>query len=321
MPITAYLGVAMHRFVMVCSALLAMGCGDNAADISGTGIFSLGVTDAPVDSADAVVVTFTEVQLLGGDDELLQSFVPATPRQIDLLSLAGGLSELLVDAEVIPAGRYQQIRLLIDAPSPSCQNPSAPFASFITIDGTEFPLVVPSGAQSGLKLNGPIDVPAGGAAAYTIDFDLRRSVTERGNTGCFNLRPSLRLVENDQIGGLRGEVAPELLTASSCTADPATGEGSAVYLYAGDGVAPDDLDGSGAEVLTSLRILAPTGTDTNFSYAAGFLPPGPYTVAFSCQAGDDRAEQDDDIEFSPAQSAVVVVGNETTVNFTGQEGP
>ena len=288
----------------VAVLLAACGGGDNAA---ATGKISIAVTDGPVDNADAVVVTFTEVQLLSGDDSVRQSFAFDTPQQIDLLSLQGTLSTPLVDGESIPVGTYDQVRLIVDAPNTSCQNPSPPFASYITIDGTDFPLAVPSGGESGLKVNGPLTVAAGGTAAYTIDFDLRKSVAQRGSTDCYNLRPVLRVVDNAEVGSLQGTVDGDLLADASCSsADTATGEGVAVYLYGGADVTPVDIDGTDPEPLTTANVVPKDDQSGDFSYEVGFLLAGDYTAALTCQAAlDDPEVADEELVF--AQSANVVI--------------
>lgn len=301
--------------LLAATALAACG-GDGSADISGTGSLSIGVTDAPVDDADEVVVTFTAVELLGEDDALQERFELDEPQQIDLLSLQGTDSELLVNGESVPVGTYEQVRLIVDAPAPSCNNPAPPFASFITIDGVQNPLVVPSGNTSGLKVRGPLTVAQGGATAYTVDFDLRKAIAERGNTGCFNLRPVLRVVDNAEVGTLTGTVDGDLLSQSSCTADTVSGEGAAVYLYNGADVTPDDAFGDAPEALLTTALLSPLDDGSgDFSYTVGFLLAGDYTAAFTCQASDDAPETNDAVEFDPVANVSIVVDTETTQDF------
>lgn len=274
--------------------LLALLAGCGGGNGGGTGSLSLGVTDAPVDDADAVVVTFSAVELLGSDGGVRERFSFATPQTVDLLEFQGDAQRFLVNDVQIASGVYNEIRLIVaDQTNASCNaamaNPNHP--SYITVDGTDYPLIVPSGGQSGLKVKGPITIAAGGSAAYTVDFDLRKSISERGATGCYNLRPVLRVVDNAQVGTLAGSVNPALLADSSCTSDPVTGEGASVYVYTGAGIVPDDFDGdpNTAEPLTT-ALLTPVldgNVVVDFTYEVGFLLEGSYTVALSCQAGDD----------------------------------
>ncbi|MEN8821223.1 MAG: DUF4382 domain-containing protein [Abyssibacter sp.] len=312
-------------FILPAAFVLALSaCGDGgSADITGTGFVSLGVTDAPVDDADAVVVTFTEVQLLGADDAVRSTFTLDTPQQIDLLALQGNNSRFLIEGEEAPVGTYEQIRLIVDAVAPSCNNIPDPLPSYITIDGVDYPLVVPSGEQSGLKFQGPITVAAGQSAAYTVDFDLRQAIAERGATGCYNLRPVVRVVDNAEVGTLAGTVDPDLFADAACAnANPATGEGGAVYVFSGGATVPDDADASTDEDVDPLTtaLLTPV-TDENdivvgYEYEVGFLLAGEYTAAFTCQAREDDGEQDDAISFGDVENNIVINADaETTVNF------
>lgn len=312
-----------HLAAIAATALLTAACGGGGGGFDGTQTASLsvGVTDAPVDDAQAVVVTFTAIELLDGDDQVRQSFVFDEPVSVDLLQQQGDQQFFLIQDRQVPVGVYEQIRLIVDGPtSASCNaaqsNPDHP--NYITVDGVDYPLIVPSGAQTGLKIQGPITLAAGGSAAYTVDFDLRKSVAERGVTGCYNLRPVLRVVDNAAVGTLVGEVDPALLADASCTSDPVSGVGAAVYVFSGAGQTPDDFDGSDPEPLTT-ALLQPepsAGVPQSFTYEVGFLLEGDYTVALSCQAGDDApAPIDDDIEFILPADVLVVAGEATQVDF------
>ena len=79
--------------------------------------------------------------------------------------------------------------------------------------------------QSGLKLNRGFDVPAGGSADFTIDFDLHKSVHMTGS-GSYMLRPTLRMVDNIMVGSISGTVGASLVPsgytiAFTCDADRA----------------------------------------------------------------------------------------------------
>ena len=166
----------MNRIVsMLGSAGLALALSACPADGPGTGRLSLAVTDAPVDGATAVVVEFTGVEVKPADAEAL-SFDFDTPRQIDLLALSGHDSEALLQDVEVRAGRYEWVRLKVNAVADGVDD------SYIDLkDGTRHELYVPSGAQTGLKLNGGFVVPRDASASFTVDFDLRQSVHEPMN--------------------------------------------------------------------------------------------------------------------------------------------
>lgn len=282
--------------MLALSASLLGGCG--GGDSSGTGTVTLRLTDAPVDSATSVVVTFTGVELLRENAAPIRFGFDA-PRQIDLLALQGGENVALLDGVSVPAGNYSQIRLEVNAE----QSDST---SYITLDdGSEHPLFIPSGNQTGLKLSG-ITVAQGGNADFTVDFDLRKSVTHPpGLGGSYILKPTLRLVQTDVVGQIAGTVSNTLTTQANCS--------PAVYVYTGAGVSPDDV-GSGTEPLASAQVALDDASG-EYRYTVAFLEPGQYTAAFTCAAASDDPETDDDIAFEPAVDATVTTGETTTVNF------
>jgi len=287
----------------------------------GTTTVSFGVTDAPVDDAEAVVVTFSAVDLLDGNGDKVEGFTLDTPVQVDLLALQGANSEFLVTDVAIEPGEYQEIRLIAEAANPNCNNLGDPvdFDSYITVDGTKYALVVPSGAQTGLKVKGPIAIAAGARASFIIDFDLRKAISERGNKGCYNLSPVLRVVDQAQTGTLQGTVDAELLADSSCTADTQDGSGAAIYLFDGIDATPDDV-GSASEPFASSNLVATEGGD--FTYEIGFLLEGSYTAALTCQAGDDVASTDDNIAFLDQNNVSITADGLTTSNFeVAEEAP
>ena len=101
--------------------------------------------------------------------------------------------------------------------------------------------------------------------------------------------------------------AGDLLADASCSsADTATGEGVAVYLYSGADVTPVDIDGTDPEPLTTANVVPKDDQSGDFSYEVGFLLAGDYTAALTCQAAlDDPEVADEELVF--AQSANVVI--------------
>ena len=144
-----------RTFLLASLCALAAACGGGGGGEDGTGRLSLAVTDAPVDDAQAVVIQFSGVAFKreGGGSETITDLDPS-PRQIDLLQFQDGRAAILLDNVTLPAGRYEWLRLIVDA-EPNVRD------SFVMLDsGAECELRVPSGAESGLKLNGGVTLPA-----------------------------------------------------------------------------------------------------------------------------------------------------------------
>jgi hypothetical protein len=296
---------------LAAGALALTACG-GGGDSGGTGTLSLHITDAPVDDAQAVVVQFHGIELNGpgGTTTLYycrnaasgQTVIsPSTcaqpaPLQLDLLALNSGTSAVLLNAHTLPAGHYSWIRLLVDA------DPRVAGDSYIVLKNAsnQYELEIPSGDQTGLKLNRGFTVPAGGHASFTIDFDLRKSVHLPSSGATYVLRPTLRIVDNVVVGAIAGTVN---LTGMTC-ASPA------VYVYAGASVTPDDVGGTGADPLTTALVDINTG-----QYRAAFLEPGSYTVALTCAAAQDNPATDDSITLSGAANVTVSANTTSTHHF------
>jgi len=262
------------------------------------GRINLRITDSPVTSAKRVVVQFTglEIKPTAAADPEVFDFAP---RQIDLLALDGGGSEVLLADEMLPAGDYEWIRLKVNAGRDASD-------SFIELDdGSVHPLFIPSGNQTGLKLIRGFTIGAGSTSDFTIDFDLRKSVIHPPGQGeTYLLKPVLRLVNNLEVGVIEGSVAAGLIV-DGCV--------PAVYLYTGANVVPDDI-GSATPPLTSTAVNLDNATGA-YRYKLAFVPVGASTIAFTCGADDDAADVDDALTFSAPLNATVVSGQTTTVDF------
>jgi len=297
---------AIPTAILGVLGLAACGGGGGGNDM---GRLSLAVTDAPLDAASSVVVQFHGVAFkrAGAAAETVENLSPA-PRQLDLLQYQGGRAALLLDGVTLPAGDYEWIRLIID-------NEPAVHDSFVVLtSGEECELRVPSGAESGLKLNRGFTLPADGSIALTIDFDLRKSVhappgqrgTAEACTQGYLLRPTLRIVNDAEVGAIGGTVDSALVT-DGCLPK--------VYIFSGSGVTPDDIEeasGTDADPLVVADVAVENGS-TAYAYRAAFLPPGPYTAAFTCD--DDDATADDTLVFSGTQNVTVQTNLIGTADF------
>ena len=290
--------LATMRTIFSLAALaLLSACGDGGVVIN--------LTDAPVDDATAVTVRVTGVELQRSDGGT--EFLDIDDRAINLLALTAGASTQLVSRDDIGEGSFSGVRLLIDADAGELDS------TIDLIDGGQRALQL-SGGDLLARRNFTVNEEE--ATTLTIDFDLRRSLRAPTGEGDYLLVPTLRLVQDDQVGRIAGTVAAGLATADGCDAEGATaGLGNVVYVFAGN-VTPDDVNGISPEPLTSARAVLNADTG-NYDYTAAFLPAGSYTVAFTCQAERDQPTVDDAIDFSAPQPATVTAGQTVTVDFSG----
>lgn len=283
------------RAAIILMAIGLTACGSGGGGGNETGRLSLAVTDAPVDDASSVVVQFRSVAFkrAGAAPEIVQN-LPSAPRQLDLLQYQEGRAALLLDGTTLPAGDYEWIRLIVD-------NESGVRDSYVVLrGGEECELRVPSGAESGLKLNRGFTLPADGSVALTIDFDLHKSIHappgQRGSAAActqgYLMRPTLRIVDDANVGAIAGHVDAELVT-EGCLPK--------VFIFSGADVTPD------ADPFVAANVPIVNGS-TSYAYRAAFLPPGAYTAAFTC----DDAET---LEFVGTQNVTVQTNLISTADF------
>jgi len=322
--------------VAIGTALLsACGSGGGGGDGSAerTGTLTVGITDAAVEFADAVVVQFTGVELKPRTGAAFS--IDFAPRSLDLLALQGMDRALLLDGVTVPAGDYEWMRFKVNA------DPAVGGDSFVRLElgGDECEMRIPSGNETGLKLVRGFTVGVGSITDFTIDFDLRKSVVAppgqrmpMGNCGgqVFMLKPALRMVDNLQVGAITGSVDPNLI-ATQCASPSSAPYPGNVYLFGpiptGATAVPDDDDGiendpNGGDAITAAIVSADT-----FRYTIGFVPTGNYMVAYTCDLDDPAVDADvvpvppatgETVDFTPPSGTAVPVaaGAVSTVNFT-----
>jgi hypothetical protein len=155
--------------IFLAGAALA-GCsgGSATATVDGFGHLEVHLTDAPLDLSNVahVFVTITDVLVYPGvdgmddPDEPLPMPLMTTPREFDLLTLMGGITDLLAE-EMIPAGFYQRVRLVVSE------------AKVVFTDGSEEPLKIESHKVDVVI---PFELQEGDDVALLLDFDAAASV-------------------------------------------------------------------------------------------------------------------------------------------------
>jgi hypothetical protein len=187
------------------------------------------LTDAP-SSFDAVniVVTQVSVHMAGNDSLSGWQTISDTTAYYDLLTLQNG-AEVLFANHQLPAGQYTQIRLLIGN------------GSNVVVNGVTYPLTIPSGSQTGIKLNHTFTIVKGEVYQVLLDFDAEESIIQTG-TNQYKLNPVIRVVPVLLSGDIKGIVVPHAVsilttsgsdTVSVTEADVSTGFFKIVGLLAG----------------------------------------------------------------------------------------
>jgi hypothetical protein len=268
------------------------GCGGGSSQAS-TGAVSINLTDAPIDNAAQVVVMFTGIELHRKDGTTVTVDFGAA-KSIDLIKLQNGVTGVLTQGSSVPAGDYDWMRLDVRA------DKDTQGESYITLlNGTQYPLYVPSGAETGLKLVHPFTVAQGSTTQLIIDFDLRKSITvPTGQDPNYFLKPVLRLLDQLQVGKITANVdlaalATAQLGANATAADCKAG----LYLFSGATATPDDQDGDATDDGGSDPVvfmpLTSDGTTNTVSVTIPFVAVGSYTVAATCNFNVDAADTND----------------------------
>ena len=158
------------------------------------GTLTINITDTPFNDAQAVLVTFSEVQVHTSSNGW--NTVPfdrgSSSRTCDLKKLVGAQDILGVGS--LPAGHYTQIRLVVTQSTLYFDNPSALgpacSASITAPSGKNAPLEISSGE---IKLNREFDLTAGGSKTILLDFDGDQSIKKTGND-IYKMNPVISIV-------------------------------------------------------------------------------------------------------------------------------
>jgi hypothetical protein len=278
---------------LIAVALILVTCSNTNTTgkiVNGTATINVSLSDPPscmppAGSFQSVFITIRSVQAhisATADDNSpgWVELVPALnsqPVQVDLLNLPNNGACLLTQLgsnTALPAGDYQQIRLLLVANNPSssvslantngCATLGQVFNCVGTLDATTGKTItaeldLSSQANTGLKIppgqvvGGPIHVAAGQTVDLNIDFNACASIIREGN-GMFRLKPTLTAgVVSTNTTGIKGQVV------DSMTSQPIVGAT----------VALENQDKSGTD-----RIFMEAVTDSTGHFSFCPLPMG-----------------------------------------------
>ena len=151
---------------------------NSSSDQPGTTRLKINMTDAPL-LADSVNVDIRQVRVNFRNDSIGWVDLQTQAGVYNLLGLQNGLDTLLA-VGTVPTDTLQQIRLVLGT------------NNSIVVNGVNYPLTIPSGAESGLKINVSKNLHSN-LDSLTIDFDAALSIHQTGN-GTYMLRPVLRVL-------------------------------------------------------------------------------------------------------------------------------
>jgi hypothetical protein len=181
--------------VAAFSCMMFSGCSETTKS-GPEGDIKIYLTDKPADF-DAVNIVVSEVSVhMSGDDSVAGwTVICDSIQQFDLLELRNGAMALFADHGLQP-GHYTQIRLKV---TDGCS---------VMVDGSQYDLEIPSGYQSGIKINHSFWIEENEIYELLLDFDAKKSIIEKGN-GEYQLKPVIRAIAVQTSGGISGMVNPK----------------------------------------------------------------------------------------------------------------
>ena len=212
----------LFAFFLLISLLL-FNCNDRETD-NETARVQLVLVDAPGDYEE-VNVEIIDIQYNSSEGEKgWKSFTPENgyPIQVDLTKLIAG-NDLLLTDEIIPAGTFKQIRLILSD------------NNTVLLEGETTPvhLDTPSAEQSGLKIMLDENLEGGSSYTFILDWDVQRSVVKAGNSGKYILKPVIRANAEVNSGTLGGQVVADPLSDDDNITQPLANVVVGVYTLEG----------------------------------------------------------------------------------------
>jgi Domain of unknown function (DUF4382) len=201
-------------------------------------------------------------------------------RRFDLIALSGGVTDTL-GANVVPAGDYKAVRMVIDTDSS--------YVTSVTGQRVAVDWQSSAGRPSLFALvENPIGIPDSGTSVV-IDFDVGRSFLLARDVGCptrcdgFVFSPVFRAVNRYATGAVSGIVSGDTLAVYAAPINKVT-----VTVYSGDP----------ARAVDEWWVRATGRTDATGHFRIAYLLPGTYIL---------RADAPRTSPFTPGERAGVVV--------------
>ena len=307
------------QLAMLAAVALVAGCsGGGGGGGNQTSSLSVSLMDAPVDGVTAVYIKITAMWIKPKSGSAVQLAMPNGPMTVNIMGLTETNAAILVDNATIAPGDYEWIAMDIAA------EPNVRDSYVITAGGAEQELETDLRVPSNrLRLVSGFTVPENQAVKLIFDWDMRQGLVYPPGQGRYFLKPAFRMIDVTAYGVLEGTIKSVVVGTSldpavnGCAKDDKTDldVGNVVYVFAGAGVAADDIDGTGDPVAT---VPAKRNAAGDYVYRT-LIAPGKYSVAFTCQAGNDDPDTDEtgtpnEIKFLP-EVDIDNTGGTSTVDF------
>lgn len=189
--------------VLLGLMFLFVACESTSEDPA-NGTLMIQAFDAPFQGdVEHIYLNITEVSVHrsvdDGSDDSTSGWITLseTDTTIDFLELVNGQMATLLEEE-LETGQYSQLRLVLGD------------SSNIVVDGIAHDLTVPSGSQSGVKLNLGFSVVEDEIVEIYLDFDAARSISKHPQQDRYTMRPTFKVFKSVLSGTIAGTVVDTL---------------------------------------------------------------------------------------------------------------
>lgn len=200
-PMARFPFLKISSLYLLVIAMVFSSC-EPGTDINGSpegmGTLEVLLHDAPGDYKEVnIFVERVEVNNTESNGGWIEVATPEV--SVDLLELTNGNMQLLGSEDLEP-GTYEQIRLILNNEKNN-----------LVVGDQVHDLFVPSGEQTGVKINVNAEIEEGITYSLLLDFDVARSIVERGNEKSgirYLLKPVINATSQAVSGRIAGTIEP-----------------------------------------------------------------------------------------------------------------
>ncbi|MGC9363666.1 MAG: DUF4382 domain-containing protein [Fidelibacterota bacterium] len=186
--------------LIMITGIVFLSCESDSDGEAGTGEIVIKAFDAPFQGdVEHIYLHITEVSVhkavAGSTSDTSAQWIVLSEADttIDFLELVNGTMATLIHSH-LDVGQYSQMRLLLGE------------GSAIVVDGVSHTLRVPSGSESGVKLNLGFFINEDEIIDIYLDFDAERSINKHPTQERYSLQPTFRVFKSVLSGTVSGTV-------------------------------------------------------------------------------------------------------------------
>ncbi|HKJ34329.1 MAG TPA: DUF4382 domain-containing protein [Balneolales bacterium] len=181
--------------ILIAFGLFSLQACSNHSNDNGQAHVQVHMTDSPA-NFDALIVNITRIEAhtSGAGANNGWHVISDTPVKVNIMNLTNGQTKLLANNQ-LKSDNYDAIRLVLGT------------GNKVVIGGQTHALKVPSGMQSGIKINTNMNLSGGQNTNILLEFNASASVVLTGNL-TYILKPVIHVVNYKEEGNIDGTINP-----------------------------------------------------------------------------------------------------------------